>query len=190
MELTQSVFYFTIFVGDITNMDTSIFITYNPDVPMEEATALRLQTIAHLYGLWVELPDRLGAGADMNTRQRIQRAGYVVAFPLSNLSEKEKSELDYAISCDKTVILVYDRKIGKTLTYNPTNNIFETGIDFEDQNTDKVLQEIATFIRSKHPALPNLTQSSGLTTTDKGLLAFVGIGLGIIALADLLERNQ
>jgi hypothetical protein len=171
-------------------MNPSIFITYNPSVPTEEATALRLQTIAHLYGLWVELPDRLGAGAELNTRQRIQRAGYVVAFPLHFLSDQVKSELDYAISCGKTIILVYDRKIGKTVTFHQSNNIFETFIDFENQNTDQVLQEIASFIRNKHAAEPNAKQASGgLTTTEKSLLAFVGIGLGIIALAALLERK-
>ena len=175
----------------LLTMEPSIFITYNPNAPIEEATALRLQTIAHLYGVLVELPDRLGAGAESATRQRLQRAGYVVAFPLQHLSEKVKSELDYAISQRKTIIMVYDKRIGKTVEFNGYANLFETKIDFEQQNTDDVLHDIAKFIRERHTPASNSTHNKPvLSSTEKGLLAFLGIGLGIVALASLLEQRK
>ena len=41
-------------------MTPKIFISYNPDVEIEQSTALRLQTLSSLYNAVVHLPDRSG----------------------------------------------------------------------------------------------------------------------------------
>lgn len=164
-----------------------IFITYNPDHRIEEATALRLQTIASLYGLEVELPDRIGVGAERNTEERISRADYVVAFILRNPLRKAKEEINKAIELKKTLILIYDRSVKRPLSIANYPNLFESTIDFSQGNAEDALHKVSEFIRDRHPATKKNTLK--LSEGEKSLLALLGIGLGIAGLAALIEKK-
>jgi hypothetical protein len=159
---------------------------------VEQSTALRLQTIATLYGLRVELPDRIGPAAKANTRERIARASYVVAFPLQGLSSVVKEELEYAASIGKTILVVYEKRIGSRVKFKEYPRARYWPIDFDGEPTDKVLSEIAQFIKSDQvqPPKSSLGEKHNADTGSNALLAFLGIGLGILALAAILDDDS
>lgn len=170
-------------------MTPSIFITYNSLSKREESTALRLQTIANMYGVNVEIPDRYGVGAATNTLQRIKRASYVIAFPLQSLSEEVKRDLDNAIASNKTIIVVFDSRNGRTVEFKDYKKVKEVPVDFVNQNVDEVLHQISDFIRKSHSQTTK-TKPSSLTDSERGLLGLLAAGLGLLALAALADSKE
>jgi hypothetical protein len=163
-------------------MTKSIFITYNNDSQPEESTALRLQTISNLYGLNVSLPYRLrnATGLSTETQIRIDESSFIVAFCLDGLTKLLKEELNYAISQNKPLIIIYDREKGKKINFKDNVNVKEVFVDFT--KTDEALHNIADFLRTSLATTNTKKKTKKTQNEDSGLgIALLGIGLGLLA---------
>lgn len=165
-------------------MPAIIYLTYNPKSRQEEATALRLQTIANLYGIEILLPDRLGVGQEANTQQRIKRADFIIAFALSTISTKVLNELKLGLAFDKNIIIVNDKKVGKTVNTDKHTNVIYANIDFQTGQTDQALHNITEFIHKKYFE-KEIKNKKKVEEMEKGILAFSAVALGVLALATL-----
>lgn len=163
----------------------SVFITYNPGAYQEESTALRLQTIASLYDLAVEIPYRPNI-SDGNvhsiTRERIGHAALVVALTLTPLQRQMQAELDAAISRKKKIAVIYDTSVGRNLNFRSYSNVIEQFVDFDNDDTDDALHAIAEFMKSE-------TQDIANRKVVNQTLAVLGIGLGLLALHELTKSE-
>jgi len=169
-------------------MNSSIFITYNHESKAEESTALRLQTISNLYGFSINLPNRLGVNKTVSneTMLRILNSNFVVAFCIDGLDELLKNEVQYAISINKPLIVIYDNEKRKTINFENISNVIEVFVDFN--KTDDALHSIAEFLRRKLVADESKLISG--TEKDSGLgIALLGIGLGLLAAWSFSQDN-
>lgn len=133
-------------------MSNSIFLTYNPNNPIEEATALRMQTLANIYGYKISLPDRyglVGSKIKSSTIERIENSDIVIAFCLNKLSPFLKTELIESTKKNKLVILIHDKNKDKSVKFKDYANVEEYFLDFKNNNTDEQLKEIANDLRKK-----------------------------------------
>jgi hypothetical protein len=170
-------------------MGYSIFLTYNPKVTLEQSTALRLQTIANLYGLRVELPDRMGASAVESTQQRISRAAYVVAIALKPIAPAVKEELNYAAQLGKTIIIIYDEHASKTVNFRNNTNVIQTPINFNSPDIEQVLHKVSSFIAEQQTKNTDIKGADN-NDADKSLIALLGIALGALALAAIFSKDK
>jgi hypothetical protein len=159
---------------------SNLFITYNPKEDIEQNTALRMQTIAHLYALSLELPARMAAkNITSETQQRIARSSVVLAISLTKMSKLLQEELAYAIEQNKPIVVLYDKKKGKTINFGAYKNFKEIHVDFNQ--TDQALHEVASFL--KETVKNQEAQSKKKSDSETGvLLGVLGIGLGLLAL--------
>lgn len=173
---------FSRFATKIKHMHSTIFITYNSNVDIEEHSALRLQTIAHLYGLNIVLPYRIKSQTAIHneTKLRIDYSKFIVAFAVTGLSRNLKNELLYAIEKKKPIIVIYDKTKGKTLHFKKYSNVNEVFVDFK--NHEESLHSIAQFLR-KHVYNKELSTSKKSTSEKESGLgaALIGIGLALLA---------
>lgn len=162
-------------------MQDSIYITYNPNSQIEENTALRLQTISHLYGMNVNLPYRnLGVYTEPKeeTKKRINASSLVVAFSLEHLSEMVLKEINYSLSKKKLIIVVIDSKYAKEIALSKEHpNIGTIGIDKNNPYSSQTLEKIASFAKtfSENKKKKEKEESSAG-------LALVGVGISLLAL--------
>ncbi len=168
-------------------MNPSIYITYNKNNKkhVEESTALRLQTLSNLYGINVLLPYRpdIAFSKDSETEIRISKSACVVVFSMSKLTKRLKDEIQNALSKAKPIIIIYDKKIGKTISHN-NDNIKEIFLD--SNNSDESLHEISKYLKSKF----NRSQKNIENSNDSNLgVALLGIGLGLLVLS-LISDND
>ncbi|RME17469.1 MAG: hypothetical protein D6799_03855, partial [Bacteroidetes bacterium] len=110
-----------------------VFVTFNPNSEVEERTALRLQTIANLYGVEVLLPyRRISNKLSSETKNRIDRSRIVIAFSGSKLTSHLKQELIYAKSQNKTIVVIYNTSIGKNLIFKDYEKVQEFYLDYDN----------------------------------------------------------
>jgi hypothetical protein len=161
-----------------------IFVSYNPGVEIEQSTALRLQTLAGLYGVVIHLPDRYGAiELKSSTRQRIVDSVLFVMFSTQQISLQVEEEVNYALSCGKSVLIFYDKSVGKNLT--PPNDA-----KVIDEYFDPFVDTPATIMERvlKHGEIIKATQE--MPKHENNIIsAIVGIGLGLILLWALSEKK-
>lgn len=175
-------------------MTPKIFISYNPDVEIEQSTALRVQTLSSLYNAVVHLPDRSGTtNLKENTKQRIQDAMVFVMFSTHKLSKMVLDEVNYALQVNKRVIIFYDKRIGKNL--NTSNikdaNFLEKFIDPEKDNPADLLNFVLDnggFVSTASNA--NLVDKKKDSTANAALAAIVGVGLGLLLLWTLSDDDK
>lgn len=170
-------------------MANTIFITYNHASQAEESTALRLQTISNLYGLSVVLPYRHRNLLELSTetKNRINKSTFVVAFCADGLTESLKDEIDFALSENKPIVVIYDHLKGKKINLKTDRNIKEVFVDFN--KTDEALHNIADFLRSKISTENSKKDIKKPGENSSGIgIALLGIGLGLLA-AWTLSKN-
>lgn len=171
----------------VANQEKTLYTTYNPQNDIEQSTALRMQTIASLYNITVELPARAYTKENvlsLETTQRIERCGFVLALSLNKMSATIRAELQHAVSQNKPIIVIYDKKVGKTIDFKNYAHVKEVYIDFN--NTEIALREIADFLQ-KDSVTPAHTHNV-LTKNDSALgiaLGVINIVLGLLALWSL-----
>ena len=170
----------------------SVFVTFNVSADFEEATALRLQTIAGLYGVPISLPyrpDRTAPNLTSETKRRIEDAWCVAAFSLSPLSDIMRHELQYALSVGKPVMIFYGEHSGKNIIFKDSEIVQEIFLDFSHQ--DRAINQAIEFLQ-RMQASGRISQAapgdSGVTNTGA---AVIGIGLLLLGLAHHLigEKN-
>lgn len=161
-------------------MHGKIYITYSESpFKVEENAALRLQTLSNLYGINVSLPYRLNRSTvvDPETKARISDADYVVVFSVISASSAiVHKEIEYSLSLNKPIIVIYDKTRGKNLKIKKHPKVQEVYLDI--YNSDDNLSEIAGFLQQQ------LKSSAKVKNDNSGLgIALLGIGLGLLALA-------
>lgn len=124
----------------------NIFITYSKPAIAESVT-LSLQTLSKMHGFLASLPNRtkLTPPCDDETKLRIRNALFVLAFCLNGLTKILKEELNYSISINKPIIILYDKKRGQKINFRNCTNIKEIFVD--SHNTDEAIHQIAEFIK-------------------------------------------
>jgi len=153
----------------------NILITYNSNSEVEENTALRMQTLSNLYGYTVLLPYRINSTViSGETKTRIGNSRFVLAFCLDAFSEILKQDLDYALTQNKPIIVIYDETKGRKINFPNNSNVREVFIDY--YHTDEALHEISTFIGSK---FTEEEQKQKKAETALGT-ALVAVGLGLL----------
>ena len=162
-------------------MANRIFVTYNPNVAIEQNTALRLQTIANLYGLTVDLPSRLSGNGLINTetKNRINNSDFVLALSLYKMEQEVNSELGHAIAKKKPILAIYQEGIGKNIDFTGYP-VDEVSLDIND--TEAALHNIANFIQTKFKQNKDKDQNAKN-------IAILGIALGMLALWSLNKEK-
>lgn len=156
-------------------MAAKIFLSYNPNVEIEQSTALRLQTLAALYGVEIYLPDRRRSGAALSesTQLRIKDAHIFLMFSMSPLSSIVQAEVMLALGLAKPVVVFYDKRVGKNLMNVPAG-VIEEAFDPVDENAGVILQRILSDQR--------LQATWEKKESGNGVAALVAVGLGLFAL--------
>jgi hypothetical protein len=153
-----------------------IFLTYNDGSSIGKNTALRIQTNAQLYGTKVDLPSRYFGGAVISdeTTHRIKQSSVLVAFSLEILTPALQSELRYAMTINKPILVLYDQGV-KNIDFGNYKRIKEVELDY--LNTDDTLKKVSDFLDDQRKGRSKVTDKEiGLET------AILGIGLGLLAL--------
>lgn len=167
-------------------MNNKVFITFNPDIKIEESTALRLQTISSLYGIAVDLPARVAIGHKDITKRRIMDSGIVVCFALSKkLSSEMKFDLETAMNAKKPILVIYDKHQDEVIDFNNYPYLKKVKIDYSNSNT--ALDEIAAFL--KQTIEKSKPQKAVKSDNTPALLALLGIGVGLLALFALSKQK-
>ena len=189
-------------------MNKTLFITYNPKNPDEQTLALRLHSIAVTNGFTAYLPDRYDSIAHIsqNTKNRILQADYVIMFALTDkLSNVVKEEIEFAYQklLDKSrIIVVYSTQ--KNLTGSMTEHFTEIYCNPHQENTEKILERIIQQVFSKefekwdkaieearkNKQKQELKRKEEEKDTLNGILAILGIGVGLVVLASLLSDKK
>ena len=166
-------------------MNPTVFISFNEKSELGRQTALRLQTIASLYGFKVYLPGRSPISGDEPTLAKIYHSDYYVVFALEKVSKQLLYEINYALEQNKTVIVLYDKEVGSTLKFEREyKNMFISKIDFENNYLDKQLEEISEFLGNHH------NDKKKKREKENALLALLGIGLGAVFLGYMLDKDN
>ena len=161
-------------------MDNQIFVTYNQNAYGEQNTALRLQTIANLYGISVALPARNSGGNPINdeTINRIKNSDFILAFSLNGMQENVSHELGEAISKQKPIVVIYDKNNGRNINF--PNNIHVKEVFIDAGNSDEALHEITGFINTELQRKNVAKQTTN---------AIVVIALGMLALLAFANKK-
>ncbi len=166
----------------------TLFITYNPNQLDEQTLAIRLHTIGAANGFRMFLPDRYSSDRvlDTETKRRIDESDYFILFSLTRkLSPTVMDEINYAWQRFKDkgkIIVIYRTDVPKSL--NPQASIHCTEIFFNPikQQMDDVIRDVMDAIFKKE------AQKKRSKELENGLLALLGIGLGLLVLNELAEK--
>jgi thiamine pyrophosphate-dependent acetolactate synthase large subunit-like protein len=190
-------------------MNKTLFITYNPKNTDEQTLALRLHSIAVSNGFTAYLPDRYNSITHIseNTKNRILHADYVIMFALTDkLSNVVKEEIEFAYQekrMDKSkIIVVYSTQ--KNLTGSITEYFTEIYCNPYQENTEQILEKIMQAVFSKEFEKWNKAIEEARKSKQKqqikrkeeekdilnGILAILGIGVGLAILTSLLSGKK
>jgi hypothetical protein len=185
---------------------TTIFITYNPQVPAEQTLAVRLHSIGAVSGFRMYMPDRYNSDSflDTETQRRIENADYMVFFSLGTLSPIVKQEIEFAFQHfkDKSkIIVIYDERKGKNITGDITEHFTAFHLNPMDYAPDNVLQNIINQIFQKQQIATQqiaeqqtaqnkrsaLVRQKQANESQNAFIALLGIGLGLLVLGALAK---
>lgn len=166
----------------------TLFISYNPLQPDEQTLAIRLHSIGAVNGFRMFLPDRFNSDRvlDTETKRRIDESDYFILFSLTeHLSPIVQDEINYAWKKFKDkgrIIVIY--KIGKDKSLHPEASKHCTEISFDPmrEQLDSVGKRVMNAIFHKEYKAQKDKEAKN------GLLAFLTIGLGLLALNELSKE--
>lgn len=162
-------------------MDT-VYITYNPGSEVEQTLAIRLPTIGAVNSFRMLLPDRLNSETvlDDETKQRIASADWFILFSTQLNSSIVQQEIDHAVSAGlpaSRIIIIYNPAYPPQVTGSSSGQIFMGPFDPWTQSFDEVAQGILlTISRGIRSEMETQNRQKD------GLLALLGIGLGLLTL--------
>lgn len=169
-------------------MRPTIFISYNSGVQQEETLAVRLQTIGAVNGFHTLLPDRFNhkSVVDRETISRIQESDYFLIFATSHrLSKIVEQEIEIAFQHFKDpskIIVLYDPN-GSNITSSPhADKLTLITFDPHNETVDLVIKKIINVISVEEKSKEKKEQQNGL-------LALLGIGLGLWALGSIINED-
>jgi hypothetical protein len=166
----------------------SIFISYNPKARNEETLAVRLQTIGAVNGFRTLLPDRFVGKAyvDDETTRRIQSSDYFVIFATQDLSKVVLQEIHIAFEHFKDsskIIVIYDAHEAPNFILENPGSVTLVEFDPMSETVDVVIKKVIEEIAKKE-------KGQQVKNSNNGLLALLGIGLGLVALASLVSSEE
>ncbi|MDI7164132.1 hypothetical protein [Leptospira santarosai] len=161
-----------------------IFISFNPNIRVEESTALRLQTISKLYGLEIDLPYRLDSYEDSilteETKRRIKLSKIFVCYSSADQSKAVTSEIEYALEQGKILIRLFSENAEVNHLLPVVNQVYSQKLELSQNNITQTLIEISTFLEN-NPG--EIQKYSGVVT------AALMIYFGMIALRNYDEED-
>jgi hypothetical protein len=189
-------------------MSKTLFITYNPESSDEQTLALRLHSICVANGFTSYLPDRYDSITHISqtTKSRISLSDYVILFSLTNtLSNVVKEEIEFAFEKfqDKSkIIVVYNTR--KNLSGSMTDHFTEIYCNPYRENTEQILDKIMQQVfrkefekwdkaieeAQKNKKKEELKHAETEKNLINGILAILGIGVGLAVLASLLSGKK
>ena len=158
--------------------ENSLFLTYNQNVEIEQSTALRLQTLSHLYQMEVLLPARFGQvhSPSPETKRRIDASNFIVAFSLFSMQAELQAELNYAMQKDKKILVFYDAQGQRTIDFGSYRSVKEIFINFSEHHL--ALNQVAEFIKQE----AELVKAKQAGFKEGLILGLIGAGLGLLSL--------
>ena len=165
-----------------------IFISYNPKALEEETLAVRLQTIGAVNGFDTFLPDRFSENVprDSETIRRIKLSDYFVMFASHNISRAVQDEIDIAFehfNDPSKIIIIYNQHQVQSPGVENPNTVTLIPFDPSKETVDKVISKVVARITTEEYSKSN-------QETTNGLLALLGIGLGLLALAAIFSGED
>lgn len=160
----------------------TVFISYNPGVHFEETLAIRLQTIGAVNGFRTFLPDRYYSSStlEQETKNRIRQSDYYVIFATKKLSGVVEEEIQFAFENipSKQIIIIYNTQ-NFHLEKGAHEQYTEIGFDPRYDTIDQIIQEVVHSLQSQE------SKKKQNRAIENGVTAFLGIGLGLLALGAL-----
>lgn len=175
--------------GKLGEMDT-VYITYNPRSEVEQTLAVRLHTIGAVNGFKMLLPDRMYSETvlDDETTYRIDSADWFVLFLTQPISSIVQQEIDHAVASRLPafrIIIIYYPDYPPQVVGDASGQIITVPFDPSAQSFDAVAQHVLLRI-SQGIRGEMETQNS----QKNGLIALLGIGLGLLALNALSSTEE
>ena len=165
----------------------NVFVTYNKNSEIGENTALRLQTLSSLYGFNVNLPYRINETVNSETKNRIDKASFVLCFSPDNfLSKNLIAELSYADKINKPIVIAFDKNYLQPKIPVSGKNVKFFSVNFYD--IDSSINQIASFLEEalKNGKVKNNTQNSN----DGLAKVLVTLGIGLLAAWALSSKEN
>lgn len=165
----------------------TIFISYNPKASQEETLAVRLQTIGAVNGFRTFLPDRfVGKNyVDDETIRRIRESDYFVIFASHKISKIVQDEIDIAFQHfqdPSKIIIIYNRQLVPNLRLQDKSAGTLISFDPLNETVDIVIKKVVRQIVRKE-------RDKSRKETENGLLALIGVGLGLWALSTMFSED-
>ncbi len=166
----------------------TLFISYNPLQPEEQTLAIRLHSIGAVNGFRMFLPDRFNSDRvlDIETMRRIDESDYFILFSLSEtLSPIVQDEINYAwkkFNDKDRIVVIYRRGKDKSLHPEASKHCTEIYFDPMSEQLDTVSRRIMNAIFHKEYKMQKDSEAKN------GLLAFLTIGLGLLALNEFAKE--
>ena len=174
---------------------TTIFITYNPSVEIEQTLAIRLHTLGVASGFTMFLPDRYNSNTILldESKLRISNSDYLVIFSTSVLSKIVRDEILFAsnyIKDTSKIIVIYDKEKGKNLTGDISNHFTPFYLDKYNNRPDELLTKVLNSINGEqHVQNSSLTKKEAEKNSN-AVGALLGIGLGLLLLGALASSSK
>ena len=170
-------------------MDT-VYITYNPGSEVEQTLAVRLHTIGAVNGFRMLLPDRLYSETflDDETKQRIASAEWFILFSTQRHSSIVQQEIDHAVSSGlpaSRIIIIYNPAYPPQVIGSSSSQIIMVSFDPLTRSFDEVAQDVLLRISQEI-----MSEMEAQSRQKNGLIALVGIGLGLLALNALSSTEE
>ena len=173
-------------------MAEKIFVTYLPGSDIGKSTALRMQTIAHLYGFEVLTPYRINhTNLTVETKERIKKSRFVLGFfvPENGEHVDKKNvffkEIQFANTKNiESFVLVQEKdKSSAHQLFDSLKNV--KIIDFDYLNPDDALDKLSDYLNElfKKPAnnKMNKPQKNSDNNIEKALAyALISMALGLL----------
>ncbi len=162
----------------------TIFVSYNSNVESEQTLAVRLHSIGAVNGFRMFLPDRYDSNFVLgnDTKNRIDESDYFVVFShTGKLTSIVEQEIQYAFEKFKKksrILIIHDITKPSQLEVQ-SNSYTEIGLNPVKDTIESSIHKIIEQIKS----------TENQNNTENGLLALLGIGLGLWILSAIISED-
>ena len=146
-----------------------VFVSYS--VAIDQLVALRLQTLAAVYGLTVYVPpantrQTIGAGLSKEVENKLRESDVILAVIMHEPAESAVSEMNWALANGKLLIPIVSPSVAPV--YHARFQSFV--LDLNDPS--KTESSIVKFLAEKQQANHSTAALVALTTLALGLILF------------------
>ena len=147
-----------------------VFVSYS--VAIDQLVALRLQTLAAVYGLTVYVPpantrQTIGAGLSKEVENKLRESDVILAVIMHEPAESAVSEMNWALANGKLLIPIVSPSVAPDYYARFKPNFV---LDLNDPSKTESL--IVNFLAEKQQANHSTAALVALTTLALGLILF------------------